>query len=112
MKQSASTLTEEPEFLKEYKQKVHNKLAKKKKLKKHNGKESNHVKPVKKEKYKGEVRNDKVLVLLVDFKDYKHNSIKKKRLICTMTSTISSTIKTCFSEKMATSVQMGNEKYP
>ena len=33
MKQSASTLTEEPEFLKEYKQNVHNKLAKKKKLK-------------------------------------------------------------------------------
>ncbi|NRF04824.1 immune inhibitor A [Bacillus safensis] len=78
MKQSASTLTEEPEFLKEYKQEVHNKLAKKKKLKKHKGKESNQVKPVKKEKYKGDVRNDKVLVLLVDFKDYKHNSIKKE----------------------------------
>ncbi|MGE6630557.1 immune inhibitor A domain-containing protein [Bacillus sp. NPDC077027] len=78
IKQEASSLTEEPNFLKEYKQKVHNKLKKEKKLKKHKGKKGNSIQPVQKETYSGEVRNDKVLVLLIDFKDYKHNSIKKE----------------------------------
>ncbi|MCC5801586.1 immune inhibitor A [Rossellomorea vietnamensis] len=61
--------------LKEEKQKLEKKIKKHKKGDKHKGKKRN-LDPVVEEDYNGETRTDKVLVLLMEFPDFPHNSIE------------------------------------
>ncbi|MCR8850231.1 immune inhibitor A [Rossellomorea sp. SC111] len=61
--------------LKEEKQKLEKEIKKHKKGDKHKGKKRN-LDPVVEEDYNGDTRTDKVLVLLMEFPDFPHNSIE------------------------------------
>ncbi|WP_240794263.1 immune inhibitor A domain-containing protein [Bacillus sp. BHET2] len=66
-------LEDDGEF-KEEKEKIEKDIKKHKKGDKHKGKKRN-LDPVEEENYTGDVRTDKVLVLLMEFPDFPHNSI-------------------------------------
>ncbi|BCB05346.1 immune inhibitor A domain-containing protein [Bacillus sp. KH172YL63] len=63
--------------LKEEKEKIRKDIQKHKRGHKFKGKRRN-LDPVEEEEYNGEVRTDKVLVLLMEFPDYPHNSITEE----------------------------------
>ena len=52
--------------------------------------------PAKQAEYNGAVRKDKVLVLLVEFSDFKHNNIDQNRGICILRTLIVNIIKKCY----------------
>ncbi|MBY6037212.1 immune inhibitor A [Fictibacillus nanhaiensis] len=66
------------DFLTKQKEKLTYKLNKNNNMKSGKGNGVMKVSPAKPVKYKGEVRNDKVLVILAEFSDFKHNNIDQE----------------------------------